>query len=909
MSEAPSSLLHGTEDTVTKLYFDYDHYRPDPPDQALLDDILDALLNKEIKTLIEKLASKGTKACEPRPEPDFAVAVRHGWVERQGSRQFKVSFRVFVTNYAIANYVQLGTLVKDLGAEGLDASVYKGREQLLNLVRCRKGPKDARVLQPLEASRPLTDFFASHLTGSEFQVQGRVQQTTLHFPKPCPSPSGSTRDSTHPVQLNNEEQCKLAEMLEELVLKLKPSRAVAYPEWSKVIWAIANVSRDWQFPGPAAHYLVHTFSRRAGSAAYDPEATDRLFEQTRREGRGLGIGSLLFWLQEDGQVEMKQRAMDLLQRMLPQEPSFAARLVQELQKFGFPPSLKITQQTSNTWTFAAPSPMSDGTCIACGHKHPHNQATVSWILTCQEARSEVISIRSAADACQPRIICPLKAFLEDNLRKSELPRLLQLRNPEDLQVVEEPAYAVVAHSSNHVQPVRLGLPLSLAGDQVYHLLGQPQLPLLAIKDIKAEGWTGEVFTPQKMAFVNRCNEPAARLECDWTHAPRGQLERAILTIPGTGKKPCVVKPAELAKIQTAVEQALEQHVCTQLGVDSLVASTLFNINFYQNTNVTIYNVQATTSAAAAEAQEKSELQRLFNNLLQAAEEQQLRKTSGYVWSKVNPVAYQSWESYANWVNRVLGDELAGHVMHTQNLVKLLTDCTNLSRFPEIETDTDLIAFSNGVFRLSTAHFTPFSDAAGMADILQNKVARHYIPQVFNGSLDTPCFDRIARAQLSNEMYDWLLVCIGRLLFPLGTLDNWQVMPIICGEGRTGKSTIIKGVQELFAENKVATLSENNERTFGLDSLIDRQERGAHLSRPSQGLQEDRGYAAVLFVAGHGLGRQRQRRAQEPKECLSPLASAHVLGRQLHTRLHRHRQQLHTSADDLQVQPVYVRGPV
>jgi hypothetical protein len=66
---------------------------------------------------------------------------------------------------------------------------------------------------------------------------------------------------------------------------------------------------------------------------------------------------------------------------------------------------------------------------------------------------------------------------------------------------------------------------------------------------------------------------------------------------------------------------------------------------------------------------------------------------------------------------------------------------------------------------------------------------------------------------------WLYVFLGRLCYDVNELDGWQVIPFLKGIAQSGKSTLITKVARKFYEcEDVATLSNNIEKKFGLQSI-------------------------------------------------------------------------------------------
>ena len=70
--------------------------------------------------------------------------------------------------------------------------------------------------------------------------------------------------------------------------------------------------------------------------------------------------------------------------------------------------------------------------------------------------------------------------------------------------------------------------------------------------------------------------------------------------------------------------------------------------------------------------------------------------------------------------------------------------------------------------------------------------------------------------------DMLEVLIGRLFYPIGQHDNWQVMPFIKGDANTGKSTVADIVKYMFPPGSVGVISANQEEKFGLEPLSNKR---------------------------------------------------------------------------------------
>ena len=87
-------------------------------------------------------------------------------------------------------------------------------------------------------------------------------------------------------------------------------------------------------------------------------------------------------------------------------------------------------------------------------------------------------------------------------------------------------------------------------------------------------------------------------------------------------------------------------------------------------------------------------------------------------------------------------------------------------------------------------------------------------------IPTPHMQKVMDYQRFDEdVCRWLYVFMGRLCFDVNELDGWQIIPFLKGIAQSGKSTLITKVARKFYEcEDVATLSNNIEKKFGLQSI-------------------------------------------------------------------------------------------
>jgi len=75
-------------------------------------------------------------------------------------------------------------------------------------------------------------------------------------------------------------------------------------------------------------------------------------------------------------------------------------------------------------------------------------------------------------------------------------------------------------------------------------------------------------------------------------------------------------------------------------------------------------------------------------------------------------------------------------------------------------------------------------------------------------------------QWDEDVQRWLCIFIGRMLYDVGDLDDWQIIPFLLGMAGCGKSTILENIVKLLYETAdVGILSNNVEKKFGLAALV------------------------------------------------------------------------------------------
>jgi hypothetical protein len=75
-------------------------------------------------------------------------------------------------------------------------------------------------------------------------------------------------------------------------------------------------------------------------------------------------------------------------------------------------------------------------------------------------------------------------------------------------------------------------------------------------------------------------------------------------------------------------------------------------------------------------------------------------------------------------------------------------------------------------------------------------------------------------QWPEDVQRWLCILMGRMLYEVGELDDWQVFIFLLGMAGTGKSTIIENILKQFYEAAdIGIVGNNAQKTFALSGLI------------------------------------------------------------------------------------------
>lgn len=246
-------------------------------------------------------------------------------------------------------------------------------------------------------------------------------------------------------------------------------------------------------------------------------------------------------------------------------------------------------------------------------------------------------------------------------------------------------------------------------------------------------------------------------------------------------------------------------------------------------------------------EELTPYQQILLYLLNTTAQNEMRKYKGYCYQQiVTPDGFKTraWKpiiaiselvyvytqketKYDMWKNMTVKSS------NTRDAIKHLTDCIDI-QFPTLTKNRSVWSFKNGL--LLGKHwvadeykvtFIPYTSPE-FSSLDPTITSCKYFDQDFIEyetdwrSIPTPFMDQVLHYQkFPSDVCEWMYVFAGRLMFDVGDMDQWQVIPFLKGIARSGKSTLITKVFKKFYDNEdVRTLSNNIERKFGLSSIYD-----------------------------------------------------------------------------------------
>jgi hypothetical protein len=328
------------------------------------------------------------------------------------------------------------------------------------------------------------------------------------------------------------------------------------------------------------------------------------------------------------------------------------------------------------------------------------------------------------------------------------------------------------------------------------------------KDVQPDlQWS--VTRPSVSKAVFRAVDGSSTTEVGFHNMDRLGHETARVSLPNA--RPLQVSARrQVVLVREAYDDAIHQAVVNRFNLGWAIIGN-------NNTNNIVVNIYSNIGVPA----DTRSFVKLRDVALGTAERAKLRKLGGHVWRPVPgcPRAYSMAETYREFLNATLDDQPVyyEHPALQNELINLLTNY-NPPQMHDVEFDRGLLSFQNGIV-ITSLHdkaweFVPTEDVADR--VADGAVARHHFDVPFVHGCPTPLIDDVLALQFSPEVVHTMYVMLGRLLYPLGTHDNWQVLPWMVGTAGTGKSLVQDVVAALFDPTATAALTGNQEQTFGLD---------------------------------------------------------------------------------------------
>jgi hypothetical protein len=153
--------------------------------------------------------------------------------------------------------------------------------------------------------------------------------------------------------------------------------------------------------------------------------------------------------------------------------------------------------------------------------------------------------------------------------------------------------------------------------------------------------------------------------------------------------------------------------------------------------------------------------------------------------------------------------------------------------PWLKPDRRVFAFRNGCYMAKEERFITFSREAPpmMPDGKPCPTACKYHDSVIDLKwidcedpmfIPTPLMTHIMDTQqLSPDVKRVYFSMLGRAIYDLGEMDNWQVFLFIKGQAETGKSTLLQFVSSFYNREDVGVLANNIEGTFGASMIAEK----------------------------------------------------------------------------------------
>ena len=190
--------------------------------------------------------------------------------------------------------------------------------------------------------------------------------------------------------------------------------------------------------------------------------------------------------------------------------------------------------------------------------------------------------------------------------------------------------------------------------------------------------------------------------------------------------------------------------------------------------------------------------------------------TGVIYEKQLPYYYtRKYEDPMQFLNKILSNDERYRTLKPN-------DCNNLLNFIKViecpgfdfmRLDHNYIGFNNGIYDMNLAEFTPTENIVG------NIQVRKLIAQEFKIT-ETPLLDNYLRYQFHDDDIEFIYFLLGRMMTRLD--DRFDFMVLLFGQGGSGKSLLMKLLQQVFTSDQIGILSSAFQGQFGLCEFANRQ---------------------------------------------------------------------------------------
>lgn len=388
---------------------------------------------------------------------------------------------------------------------------------------------------------------------------------------------------------------------------------------------------------------------------------------------------------------------------------------------------------------------------------------------------------------------------------------------------------------------------------IEHIRGSTDEKLTSILDKYVTKWTFEVNSDSFFEDAKRILNLESINDFDAISESFTRTNHVLMKIGVELKNRNLMNTKDSVDILVKYNGLLEKVHYAQITIMQFVhfvRTTNHNHDYNANIDATMFKFTPMVY------EEMKPFQKLIFQMLDYLERHQLRRVDDMCYEEivVNGFGTHAWkpkcklidivnkqcnmiDNYTNWILMTTAKEMdkqvVDHLTRTQD-----------PRFPILVKDRNVFSFRNGIYFsvISKAKgvFTKEKGKNAYIDLFipyecddyklldKNIVACKFFDMDFRyescavEDIPTPALDSIYEYQkLDPDVIVINKMLLGRMLYDVGDLDNWQVIPFLLGAGGTGKSTINNIVRTFYEHEDVGIMANNYQKTFGLADIYDK----------------------------------------------------------------------------------------